>query len=282
MKYQAVARNSSGVVLQNQHVRVRLSIHDGSPFAAIAYQEVDTATTNQFGLFATLIGNGTATVGVFNAVAWATGNKYLEVELDPNGGNSFSSMGITQMVNVPYALYAQAAATSASDSGITHHVGDLYGGGIVVAVWHQSGVEHGLIASLTDIDSSSAWSNITSPAVPGNAAQSPMNGPTNTAAVIAQSGQTTSAALLCHNYNGGGYNDWYLPAAWELNQCYNAAFIVNTILGPANGFAFLRPAYYWSSTENLATTAWYEDFYLGYTNAANKNVAYRVRAMRRY
>ena len=42
--------------------------------------------------------------------------------------------------------------------GITHYVGELFGGGIVVAVWKESGVEKGLIASLTDVSASAQYS----------------------------------------------------------------------------------------------------------------------------
>src|ERR1035437_7699307 len=88
LNYQAVARNASGAPLPNQHISVRLSVHDVSLSGAIVYQETDTMTTNQFGLFTTLIGNGTVTVGTFVGIPWAAGNKYLEVELDPAGGSS--------------------------------------------------------------------------------------------------------------------------------------------------------------------------------------------------
>ena len=109
MNYQAVARSSTGAVLQNQHVNIRFSLHDGSPTANIAYQETDTATTNQFGLFTAFIGSGSVTMGTFSGITWATGNKYLEVALDATGGNNFIGMGTTQLLSVPYALYAQTS-----------------------------------------------------------------------------------------------------------------------------------------------------------------------------
>src|SRR5947209_1437145 len=93
LNYQAVARNSFGTVLQNQDIKIRFSIHDISSTGVTVYQETDTATTNQFGLFTTFIGNGIVTVGTFTGINWSTGNKYLEVELDPNGGSNFNSMG---------------------------------------------------------------------------------------------------------------------------------------------------------------------------------------------
>lgn len=113
INYQAIARNAQGAALQYQHIAVRFSIHDGSASAVITYQETDTATTNQFGLFTLQIGKGTASVGSFAAIAWATGNKFMEVEIDPAGGNNYSYLGTTQLLSVPYALYAQTAGNAA-------------------------------------------------------------------------------------------------------------------------------------------------------------------------
>ena len=271
MNYQAVARNASGASLPNQHVSLRLSIHNVLISGAIVYQETDTATTNQFGLFTTLIGNGSVTVGTFAGINWATGNKYLEVELDPTGGSNFSSMGTTQLVSVPYALYAGNA------NGFTHAIGELYQGGIIVGVWQVNGVEHGLIASLTDVSYSAAYSNDTT--VIGATAESLDNGSANTTAIIGQVGQTSSAALLCQNYTGGGYTDWYLPSVWELNQCYSAVLIVNTILGDTNGFLCRG---YWSSTEYYTGVVWAESFCTGTTSYYNKSNTYSIRAVRRY
>ncbi len=106
VNYQAVARNSSGTVYPNQHISVSFSVHDGSASGNIIYQEADTATTNQFGLFTVVIGNGTPVFGSFASINWATGNKYLEVDFDPAGGTNYGSMGVTQLWSVPYALYA--------------------------------------------------------------------------------------------------------------------------------------------------------------------------------
>ncbi len=172
----------------------------------------------------------------------------------------------------PYVVNATSGG-----GGFAHYVGERYGGGIVVAVWKESGVEHGLIASLTDVSASAQWSSITSASI-GAAAQSPIDGQANTTAIVAQ-GDASGAAYLCDNYSSGGFNDWYLPAAWELNQCYNAAFIVNTILGAPNGFQF---TYYWSSTESLDNYAWNLYFYDGGTGYGYKYDAYRVRAVRRF
>ena len=165
----------------------------------------------------------------------------------------------------------------AGGSGFTHYIGELYQGGIVVAVWKIAGVEHGLIASLTDVGASTAWSNVTTTFI--GTAESPIDGQANTTAIVGQAGNSSGAAKLCDDYVSGGYSDWYLPASWELNLCYNAAFIVNTVLGATNGFQF---DYYWSSTEYDNNYAWQQYFANGYPDFFVKGNVFNVRAVRRF
>ncbi len=111
VNYQAVARNANGEVLQNQFISIRLTVHDASGTGAVDYEETDTATTNIFGLFSVRLGGGAPVQGTFAGIAWGNAAKYLQVEFDPTGGNDYTDMGATQMVSVPYALYAGNAAT---------------------------------------------------------------------------------------------------------------------------------------------------------------------------
>ncbi len=442
INYQAVVRNVNGQpVINGAVVALRFIIHDGSETGNVVFTEIQTDTANQFGLVSVKIG----AINSLGVVNWSSGVKYLEVELDPTGGNNFTNMGTSQLLSVPYALFSgnstagpigatglqgttgatgvagqpglsgvtgptgAAGLTGAmgptgqqgtpgvtgqqgiigytgptgttgvtgldgatgsngpqgiqgntgpvgnagadgntgatGETGITgltgnvgpngltgnngamgitgptgndgidgitgatgadgasgtdgigatgptgtgafsHYIGQLWGGGIVVSVWIDGGgVEHGLIASLTDIADSVPWSNVTTNAIGANA-QDWSNGIGNTASIFWQFGQTSSAALLCINYSGGGYNDWYLPAIWELQQCYSAAMIVNNIIGNANGFKFrlsgIAEDFYWSSTEFNSTEAVIRDFGSGTDNPARKYSGYKVRAVRRY
>ena len=160
------------------------------------------------------------------------------------------------------------------------NIGKQIGGGIVVAEWDDNGVKKALIASLTDLSNSLPW---TIPAfqstIIGGAAQSYTEGLTNTNAIIAQAGGATTAyaAGIARLYLGGGYNDWYLPATWELNMCFQSAAIVNKVLGLINGFSY---AYYWSSTEssfNLAIAQYFPNNTISTTNKINP---FPVRAVR--
>jgi hypothetical protein len=164
------------------------------------------------------------------------------------------------------------------DVAFTHYVGELFGGGIVVAVWKLNGVEKGLIASLADVSAGSAWSNVTSSLI-GSAAQNPFDGMANCTAIIAQPGHTSSGAKLCRDYTGGGFSDWYLPASWELNECYVAAGVINSVLGSENGF---QPGTYLSSNEYNASYAYSKIFNSGTTVGQPKSDVYRVRAVRKF
>lgn len=185
---------------------------------------------------------------------------------------------------------ALRAYVDANAGGASHYVGELYGGGIVFWVDHTG--EHGLIASLDDLDGGSgvAWSNVTSTEI-GATAKSMTDGASNTAVIIAQSGHASSAAKLCNDYTGGGFTDWYLPANRELYLLASQDILIDNILdndgdATTNGFSQENtvPTYgrYWSSTEDNNSTAWLYLFGLGYSYANGKHNAYRVRAVRAF
>lgn len=123
LNYQGIARNANGVALSLQQINLRLSIRDGSTTGAIVYSETRLLRTNQFGLFTVVIGStGASNVsGSFNTINWITGNKFLQVEIDPDGGNNFLNAGTSQLQSVPFAFFA-AAAYPVGNAG-----GDLLG-----------------------------------------------------------------------------------------------------------------------------------------------------------
>lgn len=109
LNYQGVARNASGQPLASQNMKLRLTVHDLTTTGATLYQETHSVTTNGYGLYNVAVGNGTVVSGTFNTIDWATGDKYLQVEIDPNGGTTFTDAGATQLLSVPYALYTKMA-----------------------------------------------------------------------------------------------------------------------------------------------------------------------------
>jgi hypothetical protein len=130
LNYQGVARNISGAPLVSTAIGLRLSVHDGSSTGPVVYKESQTPTTNTFGLYNISLGNGTVLTGTFNTINWGSGDKYLEVEIDPAGGTSYISAGSNQLLSVPYSIYANTANTASSATTITGTVpmgGDVTG-----------------------------------------------------------------------------------------------------------------------------------------------------------
>jgi len=106
--YQAVAFNSSGNPVSNSSVSVRLSILDNSATGTNLYTETHNKTTNANGLYSLTIGQGTPTSGTFNTINWALNPKFLKVELDPAGGTTYTTVGTSQFLSVPFALVADS------------------------------------------------------------------------------------------------------------------------------------------------------------------------------
>jgi len=109
MSYQAVIRNSGGQLLLNQNIAVRVSVLQGTPTGTIVFSERLTGITNANGLVSLEIGSGTVLSGTFASINWASGNFYLKTETDPLGGTAYSIAGTSQLLSVPYAMYAKTA-----------------------------------------------------------------------------------------------------------------------------------------------------------------------------
>ena len=111
--YQSIVRGPNGNPMPNTSVTMRFTILQGNNPGTPIYIETQAGTTNPFGLYMAQIGNGNPVQGVFASINWATGSKYLEVELDVNNTGTFVNMGITQFISVPYALHATKSDTAA-------------------------------------------------------------------------------------------------------------------------------------------------------------------------
>ncbi|CEJ68031.1 beta strand repeat-containing protein [Chryseobacterium oranimense] len=109
MSYQAVMRNGSGQLLINQSIAVKVSILQGSPAGTLVYSERLTGNTNPNGLISMEIGTGTVLSGTFSTIDWPTGSYYLKTETDPAGGTNYTITGTSQLLSVPYAMYAKSA-----------------------------------------------------------------------------------------------------------------------------------------------------------------------------
>ncbi|MNK01914.1 hypothetical protein D3C87_197280 [compost metagenome] len=125
MTYQSVIRNNSNTLISNTSVGIQISILSGSTTGTPVYVERHITTTNINGLATFQIGNGTPVTGTFSGIDWSTGNYYIKTETDPSGGTAYSITGTSQLLSVPYALYAQEAGNGGGGSSFSGNYNDL-------------------------------------------------------------------------------------------------------------------------------------------------------------
>ena len=111
MSYQAVIRDADGQLITNTSVGVQISILQGTAEGPVVFAETHNALTNANGLISIQIGAGTAVTSTLNQVDWALGAYFLKTETDPTGGTNYSISGVSEMLSVPYALYAENSGT---------------------------------------------------------------------------------------------------------------------------------------------------------------------------
>jgi Head domain of trimeric autotransporter adhesin len=116
MSYQAVIRDASNNLITSTNVGIRVSILQGSSTGTEVYQETHSATTNINGLVSLEVGTGTVVSGTFSGITWSTGNFYIKTETDPTGGTNYTITGTSQLLSVPYALYADSSGSGSSNS----------------------------------------------------------------------------------------------------------------------------------------------------------------------
>ena len=107
--FQAVARDVTGSLVDNQDISVRLTILKQPLPGTVVYEEEHLARTDQYGHFVLPIGAGNATRESFRDVDWTKGPHFVKIELDTKGGADYAEMGTLELMTVPYAFYAKHA-----------------------------------------------------------------------------------------------------------------------------------------------------------------------------
>jgi len=113
LSYQSVIRNAANDLVVSSGVGMRLSILQGSVSGSSVYVETQTPSTNINGLVSIEIGAGILVSGGFNTIDWSAGPYFIKTEIDPGGGGSYTVSGTSQLMSVPYALYAKTSGSSA-------------------------------------------------------------------------------------------------------------------------------------------------------------------------
>jgi hypothetical protein len=221
-------------------------------------------------------------------VCWSTSsNPSLSdsYTLDGTGSGIFTSSIAGLTANATYYVRAYAINSSGTAYGneITFlanssiAIGNSYQGGIIAYIFqpgdpgYTASTPHGLIAAVNDQSAGIKWDNGSNIAISttGSALGA---GNVSTNQIVASQGNASYAAKLCYDLVSGGYSDWYLPNAIELNKLY----INRDAIG---GFANWT---YWSSLEYTYEAAFAQNFSLSTQYQAGKHYTWRVRAIRSF
>ncbi len=180
-------------------------------------------------------------------------------------------------------LTSDAQGNATWESFLKYQVGDFAHGGVVFYV-EPCGTK-GLVAAIDDQSAGVKWRGGSSNYLTMARGDEIYAGKMNTSVIIsvhsAKNDYDDHAALLCANYQGGGYGDWYLPSKEELNLMYQNKTPIN-VIATANGGSAFSNSVYWSSTENSDIGAWRQYFLDGSQYANNKGNTNSVRAIRAF
>ena len=306
-KYQAVVRDAGNTILNNQSVGMRMTIQQGSIGGTAVYQETFSTTTNAYGLVNLEIGNGTVVTGTFATIDWANGPYFIETAVDVTGGTSYTVMGTSQLMSVPYALYAktsgngqgpvgpqgpQGPAGADGIDGVTGPQGPAGAdgqGGVTTAGTNVTITGSGTVSDPYVVNANGGTPTYTIglwPELGGYVFWVSADGKHGLVAETQDQGYTTqnqgyaswyeAQNLISkpsnHSVNGQKFRDWRMPTRFELNEMYVKRVSIGS-------FAL---NFYWSSTEGNYLDAWVQDFFSGYPfNTTKDNDGY-VRSVRAF
>jgi hypothetical protein len=286
---------------------------------------------------------GTPTIGTATAVTYQTATVTYTVPSDLGTGTvtytatsspgSYTGTGASPITvsglsaSTSYTFTVTAAtpggtsAASAASNSITTPaapptvIGQAYGGGYYAGEIGVSSVatHYIVVGPVASAQNTSIQYKNANSATPG--ADSDINGPQNTADIVADGNSTVyPAGHFCNDLVIGGYSDWYMPAKNELEVCYynlkpttasnrtSYGINPNAVPARASNYTAGNPAQtsatdfqstgaedfltglpqYWASTEASTNYAWRQDFgYGGQYNNGDKSSLRRVRAIRR-
>ncbi len=112
IKYLSMVRKTDGSALVNQSVKVKISILAGSSMGATVYSETHALTSNAFGIVNLNIGEGSEKFGSISTIDWSSNSYFVKIEIDETGGTNFTLSNVSQLLSVPYALYANSSGSS--------------------------------------------------------------------------------------------------------------------------------------------------------------------------
>jgi hypothetical protein len=112
-----VVRDSGDALVTSQPVGMQISILQTTATGTAVYVETQTPTTNVNGLVSLEIGTGSVVSGDFTTIDWSTDSYFIKTEIDPAGGTTYTITGTSQLMSVPFALYAKTSGDGAGPIG---------------------------------------------------------------------------------------------------------------------------------------------------------------------
>ena len=106
MSFQAVMRNANNELISKKSIGIRISILQGTSNGIVVYTESQNVVSDFNGLISLQIGTGLVSFGTFSDIDWANGPYFIKTEADPTGGYDYSIIGSTELLSVPYAMFA--------------------------------------------------------------------------------------------------------------------------------------------------------------------------------
>jgi uncharacterized protein (TIGR02145 family) len=110
--FQGVALTASGTPVLTKKISLRLSLLEGSATGTLRYQELHGVNTDAYGQFTVVVGSGQPVTGKFSDLQWSKVAYFLKSEIDVDGATNFVNVGTSQLMSVPYALYATTSGAA--------------------------------------------------------------------------------------------------------------------------------------------------------------------------
>ena len=132
MSYQAIVRDANNTLLVDKLVGIQVSILQNSETGSEVYIETHSVVTNMNGLVVLEIGMGVTSYD-FSSIDWTNGPYFVKVETDLNGADNYSISGVSQLMSVPFALYAKASGNGITTSQADAIVGNTAKTGITTS-----------------------------------------------------------------------------------------------------------------------------------------------------
>ena len=166
-----------------------------------------------------------------------------------------------------------------------NEIGEYKFGGVIFWI-DPTDNTNGMVCAIVNQISGIRWDNPNGPttAVSGTS-ENFGTGSNNTNLIIAHEGaiETSYAAGVARAYNGGGFNDWFLPSSGEMLEMFNKKTVINAT-AVANGGVNIIADYYWSSTRqpNTLQSVYLFSFSSGNVNGGLPVNLVPVRAVRTF